>query len=298
MIQLIELYAWTIPAGAVFGVALALLGCQIAARERVLQMFCVSQSALVGVLLGLGLATHAVHQDPETHLAPLLFSLVCSMMVFLFTESFAQRIRFSRNTFFATIFAILLSVTYLISVLFPSLESHMANMFFGDLATLTEFDSQVTLAIGVVALVALILFRKPITCRSFDMAIYGERRKRVWQTRNMVFLALTILLLCYAVQFLGFLFTISMLFLPTTFFALDITGGIRAHFWRVCIFAGVSSLLGFLLSLKFTRLPTTPTICLLLAFLASAWLLFTFTRRRLANRGTHDAIRFFENPKK
>jgi ABC-type Mn2+/Zn2+ transport system permease subunit len=275
---LIGLYAWTIPAAAVFGTALALLGCQLAARERVLQTFCLSQSALVGVLLGLGLSGAKGHDDPGFHALPLVLSFIFSLAVYGVTEWTARTIRFSRSTFFATVFALLLSLTYLSSVFFPALESHVANMFFGDLATLTEFDSKVTLGFGVIAVVLLTLFRRTITDRSFSLAVFDEKSAGSARA-DTYFQILTMAALCYAVQFLGFLFTISMLFLPTTLFAMDSRKGLRAHFRQVAIVTTFGVTGGFLLSLRFSRLPTTPTIALVVTALASAWLLAGLLRR-------------------
>lgn len=148
MTELLNLYLWTIPAGAIFGAALALLGCQIAARERVVQTFCVSQGDRRGPhCLGDGDPSRSFRSGVPC--GPLLASVLTSTLVFAVSEFFAKQERTSKSTVFASIFTFLLACSYLISVVFPALERHMANVFFGDLATLTEFDSKITLVLGV-----------------------------------------------------------------------------------------------------------------------------------------------------
>lgn len=278
MIDLLSLYLWTIPAGALFGAALSLLGCQIAAREQVVQTFCVSQGAIVGVLIALGIGTLLDHSDPEFHAIPLLVSVLTSTLVFAVSEFFARQERTSKSTVFASIFTFLLACSYLLSVVFPALERHMANVFFGDLATLTEFDSKITLVLGGGTLFGLIRFWKPISNRSFEIAIYGETATGVQKRQDFLYLGLTLVLLCYSVQFLGFLFTMAMLFLPTTILTGVTQKGLRLHSALCIAVAVIGVVAGFLFSFSFTQLPTVPMVTV--AVVISALILVTFSRLR------------------
>jgi ABC-type Mn2+/Zn2+ transport system permease subunit len=269
MNELVALYRWTIPAGAVFGAALALLGCQIAARERVVQTFCVSQGVIVGVLIALGASAGAGHSDPEFHLGPFAAAMLVSFGVFVGSELLAKLGGASNSTVFASIFTFLLAASYLLSVVFPALERHMANVFFGDLATLTEFDSKITLALGVVCLAGLVRFWRPVSNQSFEVAIFGEGTVngiRAW--RDRLFLAVTVVVVCHAVQFIGFLFTMTMLFLPTTILTGMAQQGLRMHLFLSGAVAFISVIVGFLLSLSFTALPTVPMVTLVAALSA------------------------------
>ncbi|WDT76916.1 MAG: metal ABC transporter permease [Candidatus Manganitrophus sp.] len=280
MTELLNLYLWTIPAGAIFGAALALLGCQIAARERVVQTFCVSQGAIVGVLIALGMGTLLDHSDPEFHAVPLLASVLTSTLVFAVSEFFAKQERTSKSTVFASIFTFLLACSYLISVVFPALERHMANVFFGDLATLTEFDSKITLVLGGVTLLGLIQFWKPVSNRSFEIAIYGETATGGRKRQEFLYLGLTLILLCYAVQFLGFLFTMTLLFLPTTILTGVAQKGLRLHLALCIAVALISVAAGFLLSLYFTQLPTVPMVTVAVVISALTLVLLSHLWRR------------------
>jgi ABC-type Mn2+/Zn2+ transport system permease subunit len=280
MTELLSLYLWTIPAGAIFGAALALLGCQIAARERVVQTFCVSQGAIVGVLIALGIGTLPDHSDPEFHTIPFVVSVLVSTSVFAVSEFFARQEKTSKSTVFASIFTFLLACSYLISVVFPALERHMANIFFGDLATLTEFDSKITLVLGSVTLFGLVRFWKPISNRSFEIAIYGETATGVQKRQDVLYLGLALVLLCYAVQFLGFLFTMTLLFLPTTILTGAAQKGLRLHLLLCIAVALIGVAGGFLLSLAFTQLPTVPMVTIVVVISALAVVAFSHFWRR------------------
>ena len=175
----------------------------------------------------------------------------------------------SNGTVFASIFTFLLAASYLLSVVFPALERHMANVFFGDLATLTEFDSKVTLILGGGCLAGLVWFWKPVSNQSFEMATYGEGAVSGHHVqRDRLFLAITLVVLCYAVQFIGFSFTMTMLFLPTTILAGMVQQGLRLHLLLSGAVAFFSVIAGFLLSLSFIALPTVPMITLVAALSA------------------------------
>lgn len=268
---LFSLYQWTLAGGIVAAVALSLLGAHLAARDRAMQTLCVGQGAMVGVLLALGFAGEA--EVAASHLIPFFAALIASSATFLFTDRLVAKQTASRNTSFAYTFAFLLASGYLIGSLFPALESHLAQIYFGDLATLTVFESLATLVTSLVFLVALISFWRPLSRQSFECAIFGDSvatRKAPYQM--VAFKALTLVMLCISVQFLGFLFTISLLFLPTGILALSQRKGLGIHLILCGVLSGISALAGFSLSLLQTRLPTVPTIVVMLTATCVGWL--------------------------
>ena len=266
MSEMIALYGWTIPAGAVFAAALALLGCQLAARDRAMQTVCVSQGAMLGVLLALSMGdAGTAHEDPEGHLLPFIWAAGVSALTFLATNWLADKKQVSKNTLFATIFAVLLAAGYLVSALFPALESHMSQIYFGDLATITEFDAKVTLVLGAASFLGLAFSRRQLTLKSFESAVFGPQfaapAGRRWA---LLFNIVAVALLCFSVQFLGFLFTVAVLFIPTTVLSLSRSRGLDRHLAFASLVAAIGTAGGFLLSLRFTRLPTVPTVALTL----------------------------------
>ncbi len=268
MTNLFVLYQWTILGGAFAAVALALLGAQLSTRDRAMQTLCVGQGAMVGVLLALGILPliGIEHSD----LMPFLAAFGVSAAVFLFTDGLAAARMASRNTAFAYTFAVLLAAGYLVSALFPALESHMAQVYVGDLATLSNHEAIATAIASLVAGAILASGWRRFSHQSFECALFGEpSASRQAPGRMTLFRFLTLAMLCVSVQFLGFLFTVALLFLPTGILSRMKTKGLALHLSLCAAVALVASVSGFLLSLNFTRLPTVPMIVVMLTILAS-----------------------------
>lgn len=264
MLNLLSLYQWTVIAAVLAAPVLALLGIQLATRDRAMQTVCVGQGAMVGVLLGLGLF-HDWEDTPAGSLALFSSGVIFSSLIYLLTDRLVARRVASKNTFFIFIFALLLAMGNLIAAVFPALESHMAQIYFGDLATLSTLNSKIVAVAAFACLVLLISSFKRISDQSFETAIYGiPPRVRKFEKRLFFFKFLSIVVLCFSVQFVGFLFTIAMLFLPTSLMSFFKTKGLYLHS-VICVFlASASALAGFALSLKYTRLPTVPSIVMTL----------------------------------
>lgn len=272
MIALLALYEWALLAGLATAPGLAILGAQLATRDRVMQILCVSQGALLGVILGIGF----FHKHEGTlwlAVAPLLCAFAVSSFTYVTTEWIVRESSSSKNTTFAIIFCLLIAASHVVSALLPGLESHMSQVYFGDLTTLSVLDSQFLLVGSLHFLTILLRFLKAFSHHSFESAVFGKILSKGAAGEEFYFRALTLFALCISVQFLGFLFTISMLFLPTGMLALLKRRGLRFHYLLCTLLAVSSTLLGFLLSLAYTRLPTVPTIVLVLFCEAGLFLL-------------------------
>lgn len=272
MLSLFLIYKWTVFAGIFAAPALALLGIQLATRDRAMQTLCVGQGAMVGVLIGIGL----LHEFENTFvgvLGPFASALLLSGLTFVIADRVVANKVASKNTTFALIFALLLAASSLISALFPGLESHVAQVYFGDLATLTVKNSQITVGASVVCLAFLLARWKVISNESFELSVFGgPTSKPRYNINGFLFKAVTLCTLCFSVQFVGFLFTIAMLFLPTGIFNFFATKGLRLHTSLCVIISAVSAATGFFLSLVFTQLPTVPTIVAVMFLLCLAGL--------------------------
>lgn len=267
MLMLVSLYGWTLAAGSLAAPALAVLGAHLATRDRALQTLCVSQGSLLGVLLGLGLAPRREAFPILAEWLPLGGALVVSALTFLATERLVATRMASRNTAFAFVFSLLLASGYLVSALFPALESHMTQIYFGDLATLPTSAARLCCVGFGAALLVLARSRRAFANGSFEWALFGEPVSRRGET---AFRVLTLVLLCLSVQYLGFLFTTTALFLPTAMLRQLRARGVRRHLFRCGAVASVGTAAGFLVSLAFTRLPTVPTIAWALFLLAGS----------------------------
>lgn len=264
MLSLVLLYKWAILAGVVAAPALAIVGCHLAARDKAMQTLCVGQGASLGVLVGLGILKSAGVSETSEGFWPLLTSLLFSVATFFLSEKIVNHRQASKNTFYSAIFASLLATGHLVCALSPHLENHMTQVFFGDLATLTNPESIVSIVLGGCLLAMMIAWWRPLSGQSFSHAIFGDKvMLHSLGLRAQTFNYLSLFAVAFSVQFLGFLFTVACLFLPTTLLVGFSSRTLKRHFSWCAGLAASATLAGFLLSLEFTRLPTVPVIVMI-----------------------------------
>lgn len=259
--QLISIYQTTLIAAVIIAPALALLGCQLAARDRSLQTLCVSQGATLGVILGLGIL-QTLDADGFLALGPLMTAGLAATITFFYTE-YGITQRASKSTFFAAVFCVLSALGYLATALFPLLESHLTHVYFGDVATLSEGESRVAALLGTVLLVVIILKSRAFTRDSFRFAVFG-RQVPLDRKALFAFDLIALITISTCVQFLGFLYTVGFLFIPTSLLTISGIRGLKGHLAGCAMLSAFSALVGFLLSLQYTRLSTVPSLLITL----------------------------------
>ena len=175
MLEMILLFKWTIIASMISAGVLAFIGVQLSSKAKSVQVLSMSQGAILGVLLGMAASGSVMHEasELETHFLPLVFSSIVAFLVSVLCESITRKVSSSKNTYYVAMFSFLMAFSYLISSMFPALESHMTQVFFGDLATLTNFDAMITVVFSSACLVMFFVLRKFIINDSFETAIYG-----------------------------------------------------------------------------------------------------------------------------
>jgi len=266
MWQLILIYKWTMVAGVVTAAALSILGSHLAARDKSMQTLCIGQGATLGVLFGIGLLPYFTQIEWIHELGPFISAIVLSGLTYFWSEKLVAKRSASKNTHFTAIFIILLATGYMVSSAFPALESHMAQAFFGDLATMTDRVSAIVLILAVFTLLFLTLQWKRISNQSFELAIFGQRLSG-HHRRIEFFDILVILVLSFSIQFVGFIFTVACLFVPTFLFHRLKLNSLKTFLRSIAVVAALGCLMGFFISLFFTMFPTVPTIVLTMVVL-------------------------------
>jgi len=264
--DLLLLYWPTILAAIATGTTLSVVGALLVTRQAAVQTLAVSQSAGLGVSLGLLISEVFF---PEGHIEhttlPLFFGLAVSAGGFALTE-YAARHSHTQTVIYLSAFAFFWGLSQLLIGFFPVVESHAAALYFGDLVTLTEGEILFFLSLASGISIYLFCFWKALSARAFLSAILDEPL-RLRSRMDLGFYGVSLALVCLSVQLLGLLFTLCALFLPTAVYSFSRQVGVGQHLRKVAVSAGFSSGAGFLLSLAEPRLLTTPTIAVLLAIL-------------------------------
>ncbi|MCX6117520.1 MAG: metal ABC transporter permease [Proteobacteria bacterium] len=267
-LQALSSYWLAILISSVVAASLAILGMHLAARDRSVQTLCVTQGSMFGVLIALGIGGYFHENFFTTSIMPLIGAFVFANVTYKISEKFIAGKLASKNTVLVAIFAILISFCQLASALFPSLESHMTQKFFGDLATIANKELILILIVSVAVAVLLIKNWKDFSCESFDLALFG--RAGIFGGRQIdprIFQISSFVLICISVQAMGFLFTTGALLIPTTIQGVIRSRGLWRHHVSVAILASSATFIGFSLSIMSGKLPTVPTIIFIMTIL-------------------------------
>jgi len=277
MLALLHIYWLSILGCTLLGGGLALLGAQLAARDRAMQTLCIGQGATLGVLFGIGLGQVLHASDLFQVTLPFAFAFTGSATTYLISERVVTIKSASSNTHFTAIFASLLGGGYLVSALFPALENHMAQKYFGDIATISEQSARFVLVFALLLLGCMLKFQRNISRDSFATAILGARLS----TSNFFFSIATLITISLSVQLVGFLFTVACLFIPTSIQSFNRRIGLKRHLLTCLGIAAFSCCMGFVVTLWQTNLPTVPTIIVTMvsaAFVANGFSFLGKTR--------------------
>jgi ABC-type Mn2+/Zn2+ transport system permease subunit len=264
MKELLIVYWPNLLATVLFGTLLPFLGAHLVARGESVKMLSMSQAAGLGITIAmLFLKIFSIEQEDKTFLLPVLLGFLFSVSCF-FGSIFIERDGEQNTGLFLSLFLCFWAITQALIGFFPAIEALQTNIYFGDIVTLTKTHS-ILFSLGATALIAYGLFRfQWLKQRTFDLAVLLFP----WQwKKDFGFAAFSLLAVTFSIQFLGLLFTLSCLFLPTVMLSFASTLGVNLHIKRAMFIGGIASFIGFMLSLLDSRLLTTPTISILFVFL-------------------------------
>jgi ABC-type Mn2+/Zn2+ transport system permease subunit len=258
MSSLLVIYGLPIIASGLFAACLAVVGAQIAARDRSMQTLCLSQGALLGVLLAIGLLTGVFHEHDPGLVWPFMGAFLGAASAFFLSERIVSSVESSRNSYFASLFSCLLATGYFVTAIFPGLEMHMSQKYFGDLAVITDEIAWVTIFMAVVSGAILVTTSRRLTRATFFETALGSPGSITGH--QLPLLVFTLGLIAFSTQIMGLLFTVTALFVPTTVLA-KVSGGYKVHLVACALIGFSASALGFVLSLAGAQLPTVPVVC-------------------------------------
>lgn len=254
-LELLPIYSWSLPASVVMAVTLALIGGQWVSRERSAQIFVLGQGTSLGIVSGLVLN---ILLSADIHFLNLTLGFCLGAATLLLSDRLIEK-RGDRNHIYLTLFIFFLSVTYLLTALTPSLETHMAASYFGDLAVMSNDGAKLSLGAAFVFLFFMLRTWRNLTQVSFQMMNQSLLSKNPFER---VFDIGTLVITTLAIQNMGYLFSVGSLFIGTSFASAQ-SRGLREYTLRAALIAFAGTLGGFCLSLFSSELPTVP--CILLA---------------------------------
>lgn len=263
MIELLDFYKWTLICAMSFGPLLALIGMQLASRDQAVLTVCSSQAAVLGVLIGLASNVFFEISGSINSLQPMLMGVVAMSICHAILLRKAKNFGVSKSTFYISVYVLLLSSCSILTALVPTLESHLSQRFFGDLATVMDHEAKAGLILSLLCLCYLVMSWKALVRFSFETMVLNFKR----QQNHVGFLVVQILAISFSVMIFGLIFTLGSLFMGTCFAKICQSRTLRNHALTAYVLTLSSIGIGFVLSLAFPRLSTVPIILLINAFL-------------------------------
>jgi zinc/manganese transport system permease protein/iron/zinc/copper transport system permease protein len=263
MLELVLIYKWSIVAGSIVAACLAIVGAQLSARNQALSSLVTSQSSAFGITVGLSiLASFHIHGlSFLPGLCAVLFALLSNNIEKKLIKVNSQ----APYSFHIALFSILMALNYLLMNLVPSVESHVAASYIGDLTLSSDPES---ITIGIISILFLAYCLKAwnfITRHSFNLSTYTSflpSKKDL--LHHKIFSIMSIIVIALSVQLMGLLFTLSALFLPITILSHSKISLPRMPY-VLAITAATSCTVGFSTSLVFEKFSTVPLISIVIA---------------------------------
>ena len=231
--------------------SLSMIGKHFLSRGNILEIFLLSQLAILGNLLSRLL----LHQSEVS-----LINIGSSYLLFGVGKFLLHRLKIStyeKGTYMVGGYLFLISLQYLIIGYFPQLDSHMSIGFFGNMVTASRIENISSIIIFVLFIFLYVLSRKRVNKRTFEINILGEK------DNSKADLLLFTFPLISSLYSLGFLYTMSFLLLPSLMIGKIFKSEKKASIYIFCI-STLSSISGLSFSILFERLSTSSLQVILL----------------------------------
>jgi ABC-type Mn2+/Zn2+ transport system permease subunit len=262
MLELFSLYTPNLVIASIVAMLLAFLGVHLITRAEGARVLALTQQANFGFLMSVIFLGYNISFGQHV-LALLLSLLVLSLFSF-----FEQRYCSKNDIWHFNIFLSFMAINYGATTFFPGLEGHMSRSFFGDIVTI--HGERYLLMASVALLSSFYLFNhRSFMMQSFFFSL-GRYQVKLFSIEKFLIL----ITLVTSIFTLGFLFTLTFVFLPTTILR-NSSRSLKHHYLLIFSVSFLSAALGLAVSLVFDRVASVPamTICCLLLSFGSKFIL-------------------------
>lgn len=265
MIDLVLIYKWSILSGIIVGCALTLSGAQLAARKQSVQSLVLSEAASLGIIIALMIEIiFFPNHKHQISVFPIVSGLLIAFTLYYVFNHIKLSANSFKNTYYITIFTLLLSVKYLFTSITPGLHSHSSSSYIGDLALISDREAQFISFFAFIIFTFLYINWGKLTNISFlkntfSHYLYSSHQKKI----NALFNFLNILLIVLSIELLGMVFTLAYLFIPTVILSIKEVS-ISSLKFKLISSVIFGTVIGIFTSFNFEKLPTVPTLAIML----------------------------------
>lgn len=234
---------------------LSLFGSVVIARERITNVLFYSQTAKLGIIIGLFL-NNSLQRDST--IMPFSISLFVMAIFYIVSEYIGAKAIANKEAIFLALFVIALQTEEFLLYSLKSIEQHELNKFYGDIVTIEGEHIFWLGAFSALLLAIFMTFEKKWFIESFNQMIFKLKNNNfanfiLYHISVMFFITLCVL-------FMGLWLTLaSLLIAPIFLCKMPFQNRWGYYISLFCIsFVGCS--LGFIGSLIIEDSPTTPII--------------------------------------
>jgi ABC-type Mn2+/Zn2+ transport system permease subunit len=283
--QILSLFGFSILAAATLATSLASVGLHLGTRNQWFHGWITAQSALLGVVIGLSISHDTTHAHTEMQWLPTLCSLAFAAIAYFLSTHYIRKTKPSNQGRSIAIYLLLISATYFVDSFFLQTDSHVQNLYIGDIVTLSKTEGYFGLLIAIVSLSGTFAFYRNLTKHSFELSVGIRHHSKSTYLANITFIVSSLICLSWCVQYMGYLFTLFYLIAPTSLLSLDSSLRLKGHLLALVVFSALGSMLGFLASLVISNVPTTPSMTLFTFALITIFVLIRLLIDLYTNKG-------------
>jgi ABC-type Mn2+/Zn2+ transport system permease subunit len=248
------------------GLVMPLVGSHLPARNQVVRSLMVTQMATLGLLLGMLVASffHLPHWLGEVVL-PLAFAVIVTFILLRLIEK--AFVHLNEGSYMCGYF-IFLAMSFIVCSLFPGLELHHTQMFFGDVVTISGVSLWGSILFMLLALVLLLKYQKDWILHSVDQQLLGDCYTCTKTHDRFAFFSLmTIIIGLFS---LGQMFTLGAMLIAPIFLKQQ-AFGLSSFLKLIAVLTSTAMVSGLSLSLVWTKLSTVPLMILILVIFCLIW---------------------------
>lgn len=275
--EVVGIYLPNIVAVLLSSVVLSIMGSHLASRSESLQAFLASQSASLGITLGLAVVIFLGKGIEVSSSIPIVSAFSCAVIFFVIGQKLISLHRTKSSEILISLFLFSLAMNFLLTAAFPRLESHFSSSFMGDIATASSVSSwwlaKLSILIGTFVLSSF----KRIVFQSFWKFSSGVDFN---PKLNLVFYIFCAFFIVECTRIFGFLYTSSSLVVVPLAASL-VARGLFSFWIQAVVISILSSGLGFFLSLYSSNFSTSASIVVFQFVLSSVWIVCMGIYRKL-----------------
>ncbi len=272
MISLFVFYKFSFLVSAVSSSALAWTGTHYLPRGRVMDIFALSQLALIGNLIA-----KLIFADHYSLYAGLFLSYIFYLVGSIFIAKLVKNQKES-SEWMIGLYVFFSALQYLLIGFFPVLDSHLSVGFFGNLVTSTFTENLTMFCVFSLSLYIAMKANSFISKRTLDQSVLNI------QTESKFEFLLFSIILVTSLYGLGFFYTLGFLLLPTLMFGKRMRNQKFLSFIVLCT-AFSASLFGLALSLLVESISTSAAQIMFLVVFGALSLLLSFNKKTSNPKG-------------